>query len=170
MFYRIIEPLASRCSKFRFKPLDTSSTNARLAYIADTENLRVTPDVLEALVTSSQGDLRRAITYLQSAARLNSAASLGATGDPAQTSQITPRDIQEIAGVVPDAVVTSFAVTLGVDITTGSGMDIDSANGTKGFDPIRQKVRELMREGYSATQLLTQVSLLFVSILEQRYL
>jgi replication factor C subunit 2/4 len=27
----------------------------------------------------------------------------------------------------------------------------------KGFDPIQKKVKELMREGYSASQLLTQV-------------
>ena len=161
--YRIIEPLASRCSKFRFKSLDTSSTSARLAYIADAESLPVSPEVLKALISSSQGDLRRAITYLQSAARLNASGAVreaDAMDDDASALQqpaITPRDIQEIAGVVPDDVVNSFASSLGVDIASTSDMDVDGAPQAKGFDPIRRKVRELMREGYSASQILSQV-------------
>ena len=31
---RIIDPVTSRCSKFRFKPLDTSSAEARLQYLS----------------------------------------------------------------------------------------------------------------------------------------
>ena len=42
---RIIEPLASRCAKFRFKPLDLVSMNVRLQHIADEEGVTVTPEV-----------------------------------------------------------------------------------------------------------------------------
>ena len=90
---RIIDPLASRCSKFRFKPLDPASTSLRLAQIASAENVPVSPETINALISTSHGDLRRAITYLQSASRL--ALSM----DP--PSEITPRDVQEIAGVIP---------------------------------------------------------------------
>lgn len=38
---RIIEPLASRCSKFRFKALDPSSTRARVEMIADAEHVQL---------------------------------------------------------------------------------------------------------------------------------
>lgn len=41
LFQRIIEPLASRCSKFRFKALDPSSTRARVNMIADAENVQM---------------------------------------------------------------------------------------------------------------------------------
>ncbi|EIN03605.1 P-loop containing nucleoside triphosphate hydrolase protein [Punctularia strigosozonata HHB-11173 SS5] len=136
---RIIEPLASRCSKFRFKPLDPTSTSSRLQHVADAERVPVTPAVLDTLVSASQGDLRRSITYLQSASRLS------ASTDP--PIPITPTDIQEIAGVVPDAVVKNFARVLGVDNRARK----------KGFDNIREKVREIMREGYSASQLLSQL-------------
>jgi replication factor C subunit 2/4 len=116
----------------------------------------VSPDVIEALITSSAGDLRRAITYLQSAARLKASDNNG--GD---SPQISTADVQEIAGVVPDVVIHSFAAVLGIDILGDAAMDLDdsTAKPAKGFDAIRKKVRWLMREGYSAAQLLTQVGL-----------
>jgi replication factor C subunit 2/4 len=42
---RIIEPLASRCAKFRFKPLDTASITARLEMIAKAEQVACPPEV-----------------------------------------------------------------------------------------------------------------------------
>ncbi len=38
---RIIEPLASRCSKFRFKPLDSNSTEKRVEMIREAENVKM---------------------------------------------------------------------------------------------------------------------------------
>lgn len=78
---------------------------------------------------------------------------------------ITPEDVQEIAGVVPDRVVKDFARCLGVDVQ-GDGtegymdVDMDMVGGgkRKGFDAVRGKVKELMMEGFSASQLLSQVS------------
>jgi replication factor C subunit 2/4 len=146
--YRIIEPLASRCSKFRFTPLDSTSSTSRLRYIADAEHINVDAAVIGALISTSTGDLRRAITYLQSASRLSSS-----TNPP---TLITPMDIQEIAGVVPDPVVHDFAAVLGIEME--GSMAVDEPKRTqKGFEPIQKKVKELMREGYSASQLLTQV-------------
>lgn len=112
--------------------------------------------MVEALIAASSGDLRRAITYLQSAARLKASENDG-------PANITTSDVQEIAGVVPDPVIGSFASVLGIDISDESGMDIDEKPG-KGFDAIRRKVRLLMREGYSAAQLLLQVSTTFLII------
>jgi replication factor C subunit 2/4 len=119
----------------------------------------VNPAVISTLISTSSGDLRRAITYLQSAARLSSA-----TEPP---TPILPEDIQEIAGVVPDNVVRKFAQTLGVDVpVNGSGDEDVEMGGTtpsnttavlRGFDLIRGTVRSLVREGYSASQILTQV-------------
>jgi replication factor C subunit 2/4 len=157
---RIIEPLASRCSKFRFKPLDTFSARERLEYIAATEQVPVNHAVISALISTSSGDLRCAITYLQSAARLSRST------DP--PTPVLSGDIQEIAGVVPDAVVRKFAQTLGIDVSlNGSGDDEDVEMGDaisqtatttlRGFDLIRETVRSLVREGYSASRILIQV-------------
>ncbi|GMF76182.1 unnamed protein product [Aspergillus oryzae] len=109
---RIIEPLASRCSKFRFKPLDNSAAGDRLAQIAKLENLELEDGVVDKLIQCSDGDLRRAITYMQSGARL-----VGATGNSgrqdggedaemtdASSQVITVRMVEEIAGVIPESV------------------------------------------------------------------
>ncbi|KAG1891348.1 P-loop containing nucleoside triphosphate hydrolase protein [Suillus subluteus] len=147
---RIIEPLASRCSKFRFTPLDSASTSSRLSYIASAENIDVDPDVISTLIETSGGDLRRSITYLQSASRLSSS-----TNPPVP---ITPLDIQEIAGVVPTAVINDFARTLGVPVVEDMDVDDLPANKKlKGFNAVQKKVKSIMREGYSASQTLSQL-------------
>ncbi|KAK0459571.1 P-loop containing nucleoside triphosphate hydrolase protein [Desarmillaria tabescens] len=142
---RIIEPLASRCSKFRFTSLDNQSSSSRLMHIATAEHITIEPSVVETLISASSGDLRRAITYLQSASRLSSSTS--------PPTPITPRDVQEIAGVVPDDIINNFAGVLGID------MD-QSMSGTTpkpGFKEIRSAVKEIIREGYSASQVLSQL-------------
>lgn len=157
---RIIEPLASRCSKFRFKPLDNNSTQSRLEHIAREEHITVSPETVQALIATSGGDLRRSITYLQTASRL--------TNGNADTT-ITPRDIQEIAGVVPDEIIDDFARTLGVDPRYGpsrankndddDAMMVEHTFKKPDFTSVRGKVGELIREGYSGAQLLSQVSI-----------
>jgi replication factor C subunit 2/4 len=54
-------------------------------------------------------------------------------------------------------VVNDFAGVLGVEINGHMDVDGFGKRQQNGFDPIRNKVKELMREGYSASQILTQV-------------
>lgn len=93
---RIIDPLASRCAKFRFKSLETSNALERLQYIATQERVKYEEGVLEKILTISAGDLRKAITLLQSGFKL-----VDYTGN----NQITSKQIEELAGVVPLTVV-----------------------------------------------------------------
>lgn len=58
--------------------------------------------------------------------------------------------------MVPDAVINDFARVLGVSVESSSSMDVDDVPKT-GFDAIRSKVKYLMREGYSATQVIAQL-------------
>ena len=54
-------------------------------------------------------------------------------------------------------VINDFARILGIEIEDGMDID-DTPKGKNGsFDGIQGKVKELMREGYSATQILSQV-------------
>jgi len=64
---------------------------------------------------------------------------------------------------VPDEVIQDFAHALAIDVRRvgdDDGMDVDPRPPPKkGFTPLRKKVAELMREGYAAAQLLSQVRL-----------
>jgi replication factor C subunit 2/4 len=64
---RIIEPLASRCAKFRFKPLHEEVMENRINHICAAEGVELADGTMQALGRVSRGDLRRAITTLQSA-------------------------------------------------------------------------------------------------------
>ncbi|XP_010521280.1 PREDICTED: replication factor C subunit 4 [Tarenaya hassleriana] len=125
---RIIEPLASRCAKFRFKPLSEEVMGSRVSHICKEEGLYLDGEALSTLSSISQGDLRRAITYLQSAARL-----FGST--------ITSKDLLGVSGVVPPEVVKGFFVAC------------KSGN----FDIANKEVDNIVAEGYPASQIINQL-------------
>lgn len=68
---RIIEPLASRCAKFRFKPLPVDSMKARMLDIASKENVQLAEGTLEAIMKAAKGDMRKSVTFLQSCHQLS---------------------------------------------------------------------------------------------------
>ncbi|KAL3492508.1 hypothetical protein BJX62DRAFT_224486 [Aspergillus germanicus] len=149
---RIIEPLASRCSKFRFKPLDNSAAGDRLSLIAQTEGLSLEEGVVDKLIACSDGDLRRAITYMQSAARLVGAArSAGKDGDDDEemkdqgSETITVRTIEEIAGVIPESILDQLIQSLQPKKLGSS------------YEAVSKVVTDIVADGWSATQLLVQL-------------
>jgi len=126
---RIIEPLTSRCSKFRFKPLANKIQEERLLDICQKENLKYSTEAIAALVKVSEGDLRKAITFLQSAARLN------------MDKEITETAIIEIAGVVPPKMIDNLLQIC--------------YKGT--FEKLEIAVRNMVDEGYAASIVLGQL-------------
>merc|ERR1719232_1052500 len=92
---RIIEPLASRCAKCRFQALPPETMTDRLVEIANAENCQFEDkqQVIKEILDLSQGDMRRAITVLQSAH------SLGL---------IRPDTIAEMIGVPPKSLLYSL--------------------------------------------------------------
>jgi replication factor C small subunit len=67
---KIIDPIQSRCAFFRFTPLSKDDVVGRLKYIAEKENVKYDEDALEAIYDISEGDMRKAINILQTAASL----------------------------------------------------------------------------------------------------
>ncbi|XP_071873304.1 replication factor C subunit RfC3 [Bombus fervidus] len=63
---QIIPALQSRCTKFRFGPLSTDQILPRLDTIIKEENLNVSEDGKQALITLSGGDMRKVLNVLQS--------------------------------------------------------------------------------------------------------
>merc|ERR1712110_406260 len=64
---KIINPLHSRCSKFRFQPIGVEFQKTRILHIAKQENVKMGAGALDKLVELSKGDLRSAVTMLQTA-------------------------------------------------------------------------------------------------------
>jgi len=62
---KIIEPIQSRCTIFRFNPIKNDDIKKYIRKIASKEKLEVTSDGLETLIFISRGDLRKAINILQ---------------------------------------------------------------------------------------------------------
>ncbi|GLG99948.1 Replication factor C subunit 2 [Gryllus bimaculatus] len=132
---RIIQPLTSRCSKFRFKPLGEDRVVERLQFISSEENVQCDEDVLRCLVKTCNGDLRRAITSLQSCTRLKG-----------KDSKITKEDVFEVTGVVPNPWVEGVLQVCQ----------------TNNYDQVVSFIDELILEAYSASQLLEQLHELIV--------
>ncbi|KAH6685355.1 replication factor C subunit 2 [Plectosphaerella plurivora] len=144
---RIIDPLASRCSKFRFKSLDQGNAKKRLEDIANNEGVELADGAVDALIKSSEGDLRKAITYLQSAARLVGAASAKTEGEGMDVDKqpITVKVIEDIAGVIPDQTIDGLL----------SAIRPRKSGDT--YHNVAKVVEDLVADGWSAGQVLTQL-------------
>ncbi|KAI5866860.1 putative replication factor protein [Durotheca rogersii] len=151
---RIIDPLASRCSKFRFKSLDQGNAKRRLEEIASKEGVVLEDGAVDALIRCSEGDLRKAITFLQSGARLVGAAereggdadadtdAMDVDGDP---KPVTVKIIEEIAGVIPDWTIEALR----------KAMQPRSAGAT--YQAVAKVVENMVADGWSAGQVLSQL-------------
>ena len=64
----IIDPIQSRCSIFRFSPLEEPDLKNYIQIIADKENLEIVDEGLDAIYQACGGDVRKAINLLQAAA------------------------------------------------------------------------------------------------------
>ncbi|EFN84112.1 Replication factor C subunit 4 [Harpegnathos saltator] len=128
---RIIKPITSRCTKFRFKPLSDEKSIARLEYICNEENLMANRNVLEKIVAASGGDLRQAVMCLQSITRLKGI-----------EYEITVDDALDVIGLVPDEKIN----TLWETCKKGSYNDIETL------------LENLLLEGYPASQVIDQLN------------
>lgn len=85
---KVIEPLASRCVKFRFNPIGTTAQVEKLKEICQLEGVTAPEEVLMELIGICQGDLRRSITLLQTASSL-------------YNKDLSSANISDMGGVIP---------------------------------------------------------------------
>ena len=96
---KIIDPLASRCVKFRFSAISQQAQKERLNLICKAEKIQIESDkVLDALIDITEGDLRRSINTLQTCSSF-----VKGSGKPLKVS-----DIEKISGTVPQEVIASI--------------------------------------------------------------
>ncbi|CAF9931618.1 MAG: hypothetical protein GOMPHAMPRED_005983 [Gomphillus americanus] len=177
---RIIDPVASRCSKFRFKSLDQGDAVARISEIAAAEGISLDSGVAERIVEVAEGDLRRAITYLQSGARLvnntsntrNDNNNNNNKTNPEEeeednamqidpTNKITSTTIAEIAGSIPTATIQALITAL-----TPSPKSAPGSN----YALIASTIKTMVADGWSAGQTVAQLfaRIMFDDLIESR--
>ena len=128
---RLIEPLASRCSKFRFKSLTNETMINRLTTIATTENVKLDTNALNAIMTASGGDMRKAVNYLQSAHQLSSP----------NNGMVTSDAVIEMSGEVPVTTMNNYITAIV----------------SKKFDDALKAAEDILNEGYPLGQIISQL-------------
>merc|ERR1711981_1282489 len=63
---KIIEPIQSRCAMLRYSKLTDAQVLAKVLAVCEAEGVEYSEDGLEAIVFTSQGDMRQALNNLQS--------------------------------------------------------------------------------------------------------
>jgi replication factor C subunit 2/4 len=128
---RIIDPLISRCAKFRFKPLSNSLVIDRINSICEKEgflNLTKQKDVVQTLIRLSKGDFRSLITNIQTISCIYG-------------NFVTKQAITDVLGLVPTEIIDSIWSTC----IAGS------------FDDVCRISCEIISHGYSTIQILIQI-------------
>lgn len=134
---RIIDPITSRCTKFRFIPLGEEKVIERLKFISENENLKIEDEALKSIVDVSGGDMRKAITTLQSCYRLKCG-----TDSTLDDNLITLKDILEMSGVIPDRYLVEF-------------LNVCRANN---YRELEKFTCDIMHEAYSISQFFDQLN------------
>lgn len=91
---KIIEPIQSRCSVFRYSPIKQDDIKKFMRKIATAEKLQITEDGLETLIFISRGDLRKAINVLQVGASVNKKITAELLYETSATAK--PEDIKSL--------------------------------------------------------------------------
>ena len=149
---RIIDPIKSRCARFRYQPLAEAAMKQRLAHIAQQEHITLehhseagvesaTLPPLDLLCQLSGGDMRQAITLMQSAARLLTPSPATALLSPAATAAartLTSSHILDVCCLTPPAFIARF----------------HSALKSNSFDAIQSAVQDMVSEGFDSQSVL----------------
>ena len=91
---KIIDPILSRCTVFRFKPLEEKDIKIIINNIAQKENLKISEEAVRALFKVSEGDCRKLENILQSCAAIDS--NINEELVYSLVSAARPKEIKEI--------------------------------------------------------------------------
>lgn len=87
---KIIDPIISRCMKFRFKPIKSELVYEKLHDISIKENIDIKPDIINTISHVVKGDLRKGIMILQNVKYYNQVSK----------NSVTVQDIYDLTGHV----------------------------------------------------------------------
>ena len=141
---RIIDPITSRCAKFRFSPLPATAMTSRLQHIAQQESVTFSDGALDALMLASAGDMRRAVSLMQNAASLD-------------CNRVNTETIFSCAAVVPQPMVDTLFQVARARALFHHSVTIVQASVQGVVDATQRQLDAILREGYSPSQIIAQL-------------
>jgi|SRR3989344_4418611 len=130
---KIIDPIQSRCTIFRFKPLEKEDIFELIDKVCDKEDLKVKNKAKEILFEVSNGDVRRLLNIMQSCASISTEITDDLIYDI--VSEARPKEIRK---VIESAVKGDFLKSKNMLL------DIMLKYGLSGLDVIRQIQSEVL--------------------------
>lgn len=124
---KIIDPIQSRCTVFRFKPLNDEDINKIIDRISKEEKLKVDEKAREALVYVSSGDARRLENVMQSCSMMSNKISEELVYEIVSSAH--PKEIKEILELAVDGKFSSAKDKL---------LDVMLKHGLSGLDIVKQ--------------------------------
>jgi len=125
---KIIDPIVSRCAKFRFNALSEESQINHLNNIAKQENMNINIEIINKIQKVSQGDLRKSINLLQTLSKIS-------------PSLLNEELIDEICGIIPEDIIVKFMTDCS----------------TKDSKKLKKTVNTFIENGHSIKALINQM-------------
>ncbi|MEA3378311.1 MAG: replication factor C small subunit [Nanoarchaeota archaeon] len=129
---KIIDPIQSRCTMFRFRPLSKQEIFEVISNVAKNEGLTINEDGYDALYSVAGGDARRIMNILQSCSSLGKNLSKDAI-----YAMVSAAEPQEIQGILQTAIKGDFISS------RNKLLDIMLNHGLSGLDIIKQIQKEI---------------------------
>lgn len=139
---KIIDPIQSRCTVFRFKPLTEEEIKVYVEKIAKEEGLGLEENTMHALLDISDGDVRRITNILQSCASVEK--NITEEVVYSLVSAAKPKEIKEILALAIQGEFIKARTLL---------LDTMLKHGLSGLDMLKQIQKETINiEGLSGTR------------------
>ncbi len=129
---KIIDPIQSRCTVFRFKLLHKKEVIQMAQNIAQTEGSQITESGLEALYDVSNGDLRKLINIMQSCSAISSTISDDLVYEIVSAAK--PKEIKEVLTLILSKDFVNARKRL---------LDVMLNHGLSGLDVVKQIQKEV---------------------------
>ena len=129
---KIIDPIQSRCTVFRFKPLEEQDIKEYIANIAEKEEITIDEEAIKAIEDITSGDARRITNILQSCA--------------SESKTITKEIIyQTISAAEPQEIKEIITLAINKKFVEARNLLLDTMlkHGLSGLDTIKQIQKEI---------------------------
>ncbi|MBT4174827.1 replication factor C small subunit [archaeon] len=129
---KIIDPIQSRCTVFRFKPLEEQDIKEYIANIAEKEGITIDEEAIKAIEDITSGDARRITNILQSCA--------------SESKTITKEIIyQTISAAEPQEIKEIITLAINKKFVEARNLLLDTMlkHGLSGLDTIKQIQKEI---------------------------